>query len=255
MSSLRPVIRELDAAVGPVPLFFRDDDGGWADDRLLALLDVFAAHGVPLDVAVIPAALGPSLAAQLRAHRETAPDLLRLHQHGYAHVNHEPEGRRYEFGPSRSAHQQRRDIEAGAERLRELLGDAVAPIFTPPWNRCTETTGRCLLELGFEVLARDSTAAPLGLDGLTEVRVRVDWCKPDRVARLAAAIRGGGPVGVMLHHATEDAAGLAAIGELLGVFTAHPNAECLPLLAGVRHRRRARPTPPSPKPVSDTVRS
>ena len=29
----------LDAARAPVPVFFRDDDAGWGDARLLALLD------------------------------------------------------------------------------------------------------------------------------------------------------------------------------------------------------------------------
>ena len=35
-----------------------------------------------------------------------------LHQHGLAHVNHEREGRRCEFGPARGAAAQRRDIAA-----------------------------------------------------------------------------------------------------------------------------------------------
>ena len=41
-----------------------------------------------------------------------------MHQHGYAHVNHEPEGRKCQFGASRSAAEQSDDIAAG----RELLG-------------------------------------------------------------------------------------------------------------------------------------
>ena len=40
-----------------------------------------------------------------------------LHQHGLAHVNHEREGRKCEFGPARAAAAQRRDIAAGRARL------------------------------------------------------------------------------------------------------------------------------------------
>ncbi len=108
---LDPVTAALDAAPSPVPVFFRDDDAGWGDDRLCALLDRFEARALPIDVAAIPRALGPAIA------RELAARGVSVHQHGFAHANHEPEGRKYEFGPSRSREVQRRDIEAGRELL------------------------------------------------------------------------------------------------------------------------------------------
>ena len=69
------------------------------------------------------------------------------------------------------------DIAAGAVRLRELL-DEIPPIFTPPWNRCTQATGLCLLELGFQALVRDAGAARLELAGLQELEVSVDAPAP-----------------------------------------------------------------------------
>jgi hypothetical protein len=224
MRWLDPVEQQLDAAPAPVDVFFRDDDAGWRDDLLVPLLDLFGEHALPLDLAVIPAALGERTAAELRAR---AGPRLGLHQHGFAHRNHEPDGRKHEFGPSRPHADQRRDIEAGAARLEALLGDAPEPIFTPPWNRCTEVTGRCLLELGFAVLSRESRATPLNLNGLRELPVSVDWIRfaPAELAqRLAAAIRAPGPVGVMLHHAVMDAADRARAGELLALVAAHPHA-------------------------------
>ena len=224
MHWLDPVQEELDAASTPVDVFFRDDDAGWRDDRLLALLELFAEHALPLDVAVIPAALDRPVAAELRGR---AGARLGLHQHGFAHANHEPDGRRYEFGPSRPYADQRRDIAAGAERLAALLGGAVDPIFTPPWNRCTDVTGRCLLELGFGVLSRESRAEPLGIAGLRELPVHVDWCRltpPEVAERLAGALGAGGPAGVMLHHAVMDGADRARAGELLALVAAHPRA-------------------------------
>jgi hypothetical protein len=212
---LDPVRAALDSASAPVELFFRDDDAGWGTDRLRALLDRFAAHALPLDLAVIPAELDERLAAELRA--RTASQPLSVHQHGFAHRNHEPDGRKYEFGPHRAAEDQRADIEAGAGRLRGLLGDLVEPIFTPPWNRCTVATGHCLVDLGFRVLSREWRATPLCLPGLAETPIRVDWLKPDVAARLADAIHDGDRVGVMFHHAVMDGDDLARADELLAL--------------------------------------
>jgi peptidoglycan/xylan/chitin deacetylase (PgdA/CDA1 family) len=233
---LEPLRRELDAAARPCTFFFRDDDAGWETERLLALVDLFAAHAVPLDLAVIPAALDRELAARLRSRREHEPRLLDFHQHGFAHVDHEPDGRPCEFGPSRAPDDQRADIEAGARRLRALLGET-APIFTPPWNRCTEATGRCLLDAGFRVLVRDASAARLELDGLAELHVHVDWSARRRgrpldraeIGPLLAAACGEGTTGVMLHHALLDRDELADVARLLALLAGHENARCVPL--------------------------
>lgn len=237
---LYPLLRELEAAPAPCTFFFRDDDAGWASGRLLALLDVFAHYAVPLDLAVIPAALDPSLAARLRRRRERERererDLLAFHQHGFAHANHERSGRPCEFGPRRPAGLQREDIAEGARRLRALLGGSPT-IFTPPWNRCTETTGRCLLDVGFRVLVRDSSAISLGLGGLQELEVHVDWAARRNgrrlgraeIGRLLAVACRRGPTGVMLHHALVDREERAEVERLLALLAAHENARCVPL--------------------------
>ena len=227
---LEPLRRELDAAAVPRTFSFRADDAGWANDQLVALLDVFARYSVPLDLAVIPAALEPWLAASLRRRPETDSGFLAFHQHGFRHVNHEREGRPCEFGPGRAAHDQRRDIASGARLLAERLGET-APIFTPPWNRCTETTGRCLIELGFRGLARDSSANTLELEGLQELRVHVDWSRPrgPRGELLAAVIREHRTAGVMLHHADVGPDDRENIEQLLALVTSHQNACCVSL--------------------------
>jgi peptidoglycan/xylan/chitin deacetylase (PgdA/CDA1 family) len=213
-SWLQPVEEALDAAREPVRVFFRDDDAGWDDTRLLALLDVFAAHDLPVDLAVIPAELHPALARELLARPGVG-----LHQHGLAHANHEREGRKCEFGPSRGLEAQRRDIEAGRARLADLLGDRVDPIFTPPWNRCTPDTGTALAELGFRVLSRESRAEPLGVPGLVELPIHIDWVRlppPELGSKIAGAIQSGGPLGLMFHHAVmEDSRPLSDLLSLL----------------------------------------
>ncbi len=216
MSSwLQPVEEALAAAPAPIPVFFRDDDAGWGDRRLLELLELF--EDLPIDLAVIPVELDAGLAAELRARP------VGLHQHGLAHVNHEREGRKHEFGPARDAEAQRRDIVAGRERLASLLGDRVDPIFTPPWNRCTPDTGRVLSELGFAVLSREAKAEPLAVPGLAELPVTVDWvaARPDLGGRIAASIRRGAPVGLMFHHAVMDPGSMARTRELLRLLRGH----------------------------------
>jgi hypothetical protein len=228
---LDPVVAALDAAPAPVPWFFRDDDVGWRTDRVRVLVDRFERHGVPLDLAVIPHALRPGLARELR---RRAGDGLAVHQHGLAHVNHEPEGRKQEFGPSRSREAQRRDIEAGRRMLADRLGDILQPIFTPPWNRCTAATGACLAELGFSVLSREARAEPLGVPGLRELPVRVDWVRLEvvaLVARLVAAVGSGEPVGVMFHHAEMDDDAMDRTGELLALVAGHERADARPMIA------------------------
>ena len=232
MAWLDPVKDALDDAPAPVRVFFRDDDAGWRDDRLLALLDVFEASALPVDLAVIPAALSQELARELRAR---AGSHLGLHQHGFSHTNHEPEGRKHEFGPARPPHVQAEDIAAGADRLGDLLGDALDPFFTPPWNRCTAATGEALERQGFKVLSREARAEPLRIAGLRELPVHVDWCRvrdgaratPDEIAAMvAAALRlpGESPRGVMFHHAVMDRRDRERAGELLMLLAAHPRA-------------------------------
>lgn len=226
---LDPVRVALDAVHAPIDLFFRDDDAGWDDVRLMALLDVFGAPLIPLDLAVIPQALGASLAAALLERARAQP--LAFHQHGFAHANHEPEGRKCEFGRSRTPEQQYRDIAQGRQQLMERLGAASDPVFTPPWNRCTAATTAALGALDFALLSRDHGAAPLPLGGLCELSVSLDWCRhsADRSelgARLAAAIKQRRPAGVMLHHAVMGEDDLHALRELLHLLRRHDRAEC-----------------------------
>jgi hypothetical protein len=228
--------RSLDAAVRPVDFFFRDDDAGWCNERLFALLDLFERHRLPLDVAAIPRDVKPALAAELRTRVAAAPERLAVHQHGFAHLNHEAEGRKCEFGASRPRALQLEDIESGRRLLAELHGLPCSDIFTPPWNRCTEATGDALREAGFRVLSRDATARPLGVEGLSELPVRVDWFARRKGIRLSleelgallaeAATDAAEPIGVMFHHELMDDGELSRVGELLNLLAAHAGARC-----------------------------
>jgi hypothetical protein len=202
-----------------VGVFFRDDDADQDLPQLRQLLQLFASREAPLSLAVIPGTLTPEAARMLAR----LPLSFELHQHGWLHANHELQGRKCEFGPSRGYAQQRRDIELGREKLRAMLGcGRVAPVFTPPWNRCTGDTARALLELEFEVLSKDRSAAV----GMREMSISVDlfaWKQGAMLKPLSqvateiesASLASSGPVGILLHHKVMSDEAFAVAEELL----------------------------------------
>jgi hypothetical protein len=228
---LDPVRSALDGIDAPCTFFFRDDDAGWADERLFALLHRFEHHGLRADVAVIPAAVTPALGRRLCSNARATGS--RLHQHGLSHTNHEVEGRKCEFGSARAADVVAADIAAGRDLMLATFGELVDPVFTPPWNRCRPETGDSLVAVGFDVLSRDVTAPGLDRPDLVEVAVSVDWfgrrkgvalTRAELAAKIAEQVGAAHPVGVMLHHAVTDDDELARVDDLLGLIAAHPAA-------------------------------
>ena len=211
-------------------LFVRDDDAGGDDEALEALLDTWEPHGLPLDVAAIPTAVTAATVQLLVGRRDDGRIDVTVHQHGFAHVNHEPEGRKCEFGDSRSPQQQRDDIARGRTMLTERVGD-LPWVFTPPWNRCAPWTPNVLRGLGFGVLSRDVSAGRADVPGLLEVPVSVDWFakrkkvpvdRDGRGALLGAAVAGREPVGPVLHHEVMSAEDFDDLDDLLALLAGHP---------------------------------
>lgn len=228
-----PVLRALDALDQPLDLFIRDDDAGWSDDTLLALLDVTARARVPIDLAAIPLAVSPLLALELNARIDAMPGLLAVHQHGCAHLNHQTEGRKCEFGDARDAHRHRADLMGGRLLLEGCFGARLQRFFTPPWNRCAELTPALLAELGYRALSRDRGAPRQS--ALPELPVDIDWSRqhregglPQVAHALATAVRERGrlrqSLGLMLHHAAMSVDELDALGQALSAWARHPQA-------------------------------
>lgn len=241
-AGLHAVIDALDNVEAPASFFLRDDDAGWHDERLFALLDCTARVGVPIDLAVIPQATGVRLAAELGARFDDANGLIGLHQHGNSHENHEVTGRKCEFGLARDLATQRHDLIAGRERLRTLFGARLDDFFTPPWNRCSVETPSLLAELGYTGLSRDASAP--AQTALAELRVEVDWCKQQRLAtergettgdaiacELARHIKSGTTVGLMLHHGDMSDVEMDWLEAWLRCWSRHPNARWQPMRA------------------------
>jgi len=234
MTWLDPLRAHLDSCARPVRLFFRDDDVGWADERLWSLLERLRRAGSPVDLAVIPAVLSRPLIAQLRCRIERSAGRVVVHQHGWAHVNHEPKGRRSEFGASRSRADVTADLQRGRAAMRMAFGAQAADVFVPPWNRCSKATARALRDEGARALSRDTTAEPFDIAGLVEVPITVDWLAKRGDGRRAPAEQRGEllaeaamtprPVGVMLHHALMGDDDLDDVEELATLVETHPRA-------------------------------
>jgi predicted deacetylase len=236
MSAQRdPLLRALDRINAPVRFFVRDDDAGWADEPLLALLHVMHQASVPIDLAAIPAAVTPGLAGELRA-RQRAGHRLGVHQHGFSHLNHEPAGRKCEFGAGRHAAQREADLRRGRETLIATFDGEIDDIFTPPWNRVSPDTPQLLAALGYEALSRDATAP--AQSALPEIAVHTDWTRHWRAAvqaqadpmqrvseDLARHVSAGASVGLMLHHAEMPALELECLRTCLLTWRVHPYAQ------------------------------
>ncbi|MFQ5557787.1 MAG: hypothetical protein ACE5GB_09830 [Acidimicrobiales bacterium] len=220
MSAFDLLTARLDQAPDPVTFFFRDDDAGWADEALLALCDRFRGKA-PLDLAVIPCAVKSRLVDELLARA----DGLAFHQHGFAHINHQREGRKCEFGPDRPTTDAARDLFLGRRLLLDMFADRLDPVFTPPWNRCTADTALTLAELGIEVLSRDRSASSIAAAGLVELPVAVDWVRHrERLDQALARASVASPVGVMLHHEVLGSWDHELVDELLALLDRHRNA-------------------------------
>jgi predicted deacetylase len=236
-----PLMQALERADAPVRFCVRDDDAGWADARLFALLQVMEEASVPIDLAAIPNAVTPALARELKA-RQRAGQRVGVHQHGLAHINHETSGRKCEFGAAREPWQRESDLRRGREMLRALFEDSLDPLFTPPWNRVSPDTPAMLRALGFSALSRDASAP--AQSELPEMRVHSDWTKQWRLASeakgdpavriasdLASHVAAGTCVGLMLHHALMGPEQLQCLRGLLSKWRAHPNARWIPMIA------------------------
>ena len=206
-----PLTEALDRAAGEgraIALWWRDDDAVAHTPALDRLLALAARTGWPVALAAVPARAEPSLAARLAD--EAGVDLL---VHGLAHADHAPPGaRKAEFGPHRPLAVLRADAAEALALARARLGPRLLPVLVPPWNRLAPDLPGILPGIGYRGLSAAAPVAPV--PGLVQAHAAVDpvaWrsggglADPDGVIdRAAAAVAGGGPVGLLTHHLVQD---------------------------------------------------
>ena len=155
-------------------IFFRADDVAAPGRNFARLMDIFRRHRVPLCLAVVPAWLTGRRWQYLKGLGAKESSLWCWHQHGWRHVNHEIDGKKQEFGASRSRLDIKRDIVKGKRRLEDLMEAEFFPVFTPPWNRCSLSTLQLLQDLGYVAVSRSSGSRPKVTGELTDFFVNVD---------------------------------------------------------------------------------
>ncbi len=230
MNELEAALAKIETSERTLNVFFRNDDVDADEQTLRQLLSSFESLNAPLDLAVIPGRLTESCVALLEEYDRSQ---FGLHQHGWQHLNHETTGRKCEFGVSRSYDEQLDDIARGQRRMNKAFGQNWLPVFTPPWNRCTEETYRTLDQLGFEALSIDNGKPPISGYGFREISVTFDLYRwkgepamksPESVfSELAIQVNYLDTIGIMLHHKVMDAAAFSFLEQLLETLSNCPN--------------------------------
>lgn len=244
---------ELDAwrAAGRRATFWwRDDDAGADSEALARLLALAAARRVPVALAAVPTRLTGAAVARIRRYPAAA-----ILQHGHAHRNHAPAGRKKaEFGPSREEAAALADLRAGRAALASaalaVLGAGTLPILVPPWNAIAAPLVPRLAAIGFTGLSTcGARPARRPAPGLIQVNAHVDivdWRGTrgfvgERTAlgllvshlrrRRLGHVDPAEPTGLLTHHAVHDAPAWRFIDACLRATTAHPAAAWPPITA------------------------
>ncbi|NOX26038.1 MAG: polysaccharide deacetylase family protein [Deltaproteobacteria bacterium] len=239
----------------PTQVFFRADDiGGPVDEPFSRLMRVFASHHMPLCLAVVPAWLNQERWREMQRFEPESPGWC-WHQHGWQHKNHEAQGKKSEFGDSRTRETIAADLHQGRDRLAEILGPLFVPVFTPPWNRCGETTLQALSELGYAAISRAQGAKPASPANLPDLDVNIDlhtrreqdprqgWANLLSEFREAARY---GRMGIMIHHQRMNNTAFAFLDLLLPLLKAHQAVSCCNFKTILRPAGNVDPTANNP---------
>jgi predicted deacetylase len=229
---LKSAMAQRQYHAAPLRLFFRDDDVDEDEATLWRLLRLFRERSTPINLGVIPGRLTAACVELLAESAGDSPAMLELNQHGWRHLNHEREGRKCEFGPSRTYAEQLADIARGQERMTEAFGPNWFPVFIPPWNRCTEETRRALDQLGFRALSAKQGSSVAAGYRFEEISITLDLYRWNDGARLKspeevvddliAQLSRQQAIGVALHHKVMDEQAFSFLASLLDTFASHP---------------------------------
>ena len=231
MTSEQRLAQALDAAPSPVRVWWRDDDAGADDERLLPLLRLAAARRAPVALAVVPRWLVPRTADRI-----LATDWATVLQHGIAHADHSiPPAKKIELGGRADPAALLAGLHDGRLALTTAFATRFAPVLVPPWNRIAPALLPRLPESGFVGV---STYGPRAAhpSGPTRVNTHLDlvlWRDGARALSLSVALdrlawlvtcHGDEPLGILSHHQVMDAGAFATLDRILALVQDHPRA-------------------------------
>jgi O6-methylguanine-DNA--protein-cysteine methyltransferase len=232
LAQLKSALARSGQQSAPLRLFFRDDDVDEDEATLRRLLRLFLELNAPINLGVIPGRLTAACAELLAQSAGQTPAIFELNQHGWRHLNHEREGRKCEFGPSRTYAEQLADITQGRARMTEAFGQNWFPVFIPPWNRCTEETYRAIDHLDFRALSAKRGGSVVTGYRFEEISITLDLYRWNDGARLKSAeevvdsliaqLSRRQTIGVALHHKVMDERAFSFLVSLLDTLASHP---------------------------------
>jgi hypothetical protein len=230
MSPEAELTAALDAAPGPVTLWWRDDDAGRDHPRLASLLALAGRRAAPIALAVVPDWLEEPCAERI-----LASPMATVLQHGIAHANHGLlPGKKVELGGWAEHGMLAASLARRREYLATTFGGRFLPALVPPWNRIAPELVPMLPAAGFSGLSvfgprRKSASAP----GVRLVNTHLDlvaWGEGTRsftfeelapqLATLVAA-HADEPIGILSHHLVMDEAAFATLDRLLALVQDH----------------------------------
>lgn len=234
-SPLTRALNDVLAAGQKVRLWWRDDDAIAPTPALEKLLALSEKHALPVAMACIPALASKALCERL-AQAPHASVLV----HGLAHTNHAPAGqKKAEFGDHRPLSMLMDDAKEGLRLARHCFGDALMPVFVPPWNRISDKLAGQLGDLGYCGLSvagqvksyHDLQVANTHIDPIawhdggglllpSEIETRA-------AAFILASLNDPKPIvlGLLTHHLVQDEATWDYINNLLTWLINHPAVE------------------------------
>ena len=227
MTDWRPLERELcrwqENGRGAA-LWLRDDDAEAPTAALDRLLEITAAHGVQVLLAIIPVRTVEALAERLHGVRHVEPAV-----HGVRHHNHAGQGeKKSELGEARSADVVLAELGAARERMAGLFR-SLSGILVPPWNRIARGVAERIGEAGFTALSAFGwMQAGSGVRQLNTHVDLIDWKDQGRwrdldevIALLTEALatsrtsHGHAPIGILSHHLRANAGTQRVLIQLL----------------------------------------
>ncbi len=217
MASWQELDDELDKwyqAGASATLWWRDDDACELTPQLKQLVEIADKFDVPIHLAVIPARLEAGATAYLAQSPNT-----RILQHGYAHIDHAPNGEgSWELGSHRPLETVLAELRQGYEILDAAFGEKFLPVLVPPWTRFSDKLMPLLPEIGFKAYSAEGFRSQNNDFNVKVIHAHSDPIKWKKNARFKGAER---VLGDFLNHLQKRRSGECDPSEPTGLCTHH----------------------------------
>jgi hypothetical protein len=229
----RALAAAIATAPAPVRFWWRDDDAGRDDERLVPLLGLAQRRFAPVALAVVPDWLSDACRA-----RVLVANSATVLQHGIAHADHAVSpAKKIELGGKAPRERLLDGLRRGRSLLEDAFGDRFLAALVPPWNRIAADLIPFLPSCGFVGISTfGSRRTSHEVRGLRRANTHLDlavWREGARpldpaeaVEMLAQMVRlyGDEPIGILSHHQVMDTAAFSTLDRLLGLVQDQPRA-------------------------------